>query len=92
MTSTVISIIALCITGAGILVQLGRLLTQVEGIGTTLREQRDEQVRHRESIEALRRSDAARDRDHAHLIDHVDTIDDRVVRIEARLDGAPPRR
>ena len=88
-TASIVSIIALCLTGAGILVQLGRLLTQVEGVGTTLKEIRDEQTKHRDSIETLRRSEAARDRDHAHLIDHVDTIGDRVDRIEQRLDTAP---
>lgn len=87
--ASILSLAGLLITGGGILVMLGRVLAHLDTVAESLGEIRGEQRAQRDSIETLRREAVARDRDHAHLVDHIDTIGDRVARTESRLDTAP---
>ena len=84
-----ISLAGLLITGAAILIQLGRVLARLDTVADGQKEIKDEQRMQRDSIETLRREGAARERDHAHIVDHIDTLGDRIARTESRLDTAP---
>lgn len=88
----VLSLVAVCITGAGILVQLGRVLSRLDTVADGLAEIRGEQHRHRDSIETLRREAAVRDSSVEHLSDALGLHAGAIARAEerlARLDATP---
>lgn len=81
----IISLVALGLTGAGILVQLGRVLSTVEATLATLKEIREEQRQQRDALETLRREAAVRDSSHDHLNDLIATHAGAIARVEERL-------
>ncbi|MDO9016529.1 MAG: hypothetical protein Q8S73_26670 [Deltaproteobacteria bacterium] len=90
MTPTlVLSLIAIGITGAGILVQLGRVLSKLDEIDAAQKEIRRELRETRDSLDRVRSDVALGQRDHEHLRDHVDTMGGHVARLELRVDATP---
>lgn len=85
----VLSLIAVGITGAGILVQLGRVLSKLEELGASNAEVRKDQRELRDSLDRLRHEAALAQRDHDHLVEHVDTVSGHLARLESRVDATP---
>lgn len=85
----ILSLVAVCITGAGILVQLGRVLSTVDVVLSAQTVIAAELRALRELVDTLRREAAVRDSTHEHLGDAIGVHAGAIARIEARLDATP---